>query len=68
MCHRYSVMAPVLPITVTHHTRGRWAIRRSQGAAATAAQHSITACPASSSDGGARFDSRWPGTVTMLVS
>ena len=63
MCHRYSVIAPELPIATSHHTRGRCAHRAIAGAAAIATAHIMTACPASSADGGVMLGSRcswWP--------
>ena len=68
MCHRYSVIAPELPIAVSHHTRGRRAHRAIAGAAAIANAHSMIACPASSSDGGVMFFSCWVSMPTRLSS
>src|SRR4051794_2532333 len=52
MCQRYSVIAPELAITASHHTRGRCAQRGIAGPAAIANAHIMIAWPASSSDGG----------------
>ncbi|PQM48747.1 hypothetical protein C1Y40_01030 [Mycobacterium talmoniae] len=68
MCHRYSVIAPELPIAVNHHTRGRCAHRAIAGAAATTNAHIMIACPAINSDGGDMFASRWPSIPTRLSS
>ena len=46
MCHRYSVIAPELPIAVNHHTRGRCAHRLIAGAAVIASAAISLAGPA----------------------
>ena len=68
MCQRYSVIAPELPMAVSHHTRGRRAHRATAGAAAMANAHIMIACPASSSDGGVMFFSCWLSMPTRLSS
>ena len=60
MCHRYSVIAPELPIAVNHHTRGRCAHRLIAGAAAIASALRTIACPASNNDGGLMLARRGP--------